>query len=493
MHRPTMPRRLWGVVLGTLVAVLVVAGCSGGSDNTLDQIESDGVITVGTEGTYPPFTYHDRSGDLTGFDVEVTRKIADSMGVEAKFTETQFDAIFAGLTSKRYDVIANQITKNPEREAEYALSDPYIVSEGVIVTRAGDDSIKNLDDIKGKTAAQSSTSNWADVAKEAGAKVEAVEGFTPAVALLEQGRVDVIINDNLAVLDYLQQNPDAKVKIAGKAGGEKSEQVFAFRKEDTELRDEFNDRIAEMKENGDLDAIYGTYFGEDATSDRSQTTSASNWQLIKENAWPMLKRLVLATIPLTALSFTIGLALALVVALMRMSPIAPLAWAARAFISVVRGTPLLVQLFVIFFGLPEIGIKLEPFTAAVIAFSINVAGYAAEIIRAAILSVPKGQWEAAQTIGMDYRTTLRRVILPQAMRTAVPPLSNTLISLVKDTSLASIILVTEMFRVAQVAASANFKYLGLYAFAALYYWIVCLVLTFFQERLEKRLDRHVAR
>jgi L-cystine transport system permease protein len=147
----------------------------------------------------------------------------------------------------------------------------------------------------------------------------------------------------------------------------------------------------------------------------------------------------------------------------------------------------------VFYALPQLNIVIDPFPAAVIAFSLNVGGYAAEVIRAAILSIPKGQWEAAQTIGMGYSTTLQRVILPQAARTAVPPLSNTLISLVKDTSLASTILVTELLRVAQLAAAPTFDFFALYGVAAVYYWVICLVLSFAQGRLETRLERYIAR
>jgi ABC-type amino acid transport system permease subunit len=166
---------------------------------------------------------------------------------------------------------------------------------------------------------------------------------------------------------------------------------------------------------------------------------------------------------------------------------------ARFYISIIRGTPLLVQLFIVFFALPEFGVKIDPFPAAVIAFSLNVGGYAAEIIRSAIQSVPKGQWEAAETIGLNYTGALRRIILPQATRVAVPPLSNTLISLVKDTSLASTILVTELLRQAQIVAAPTFEFFALYGTAAIYYWVICLVLSFGQARVERRLERYVAR
>ena len=216
-------------------------------------------------------------------------------------------------------------------------------------------------------------------------------------------------------------------------------------------------------------------------------------QLILDNLWPLLKAAVTVTIPLTLISFVLGLAVALVVALMRLSPVRAVSGVARAYVSVIRGTPLLLQLFIIFYGLPALGVTFNPFPAAVIAFTLNVGGYAAEVIRSAILSVPKGQWEAASTVGMDYVTTLRRVVLPQATRTAIPPLSNTLISLVKDTSLASTIQVTELLRVAQEAAAPTYQFFAMYSVAAVYYWVICLGLSALQTRLEERQNRYVAR
>ncbi|MBO3665139.1 amino acid ABC transporter permease [Microbacterium stercoris] len=217
-----------------------------------------------------------------------------------------------------------------------------------------------------------------------------------------------------------------------------------------------------------------------------------DWQLVLDSLGPLLWGALVGTIPLTLISFAVGLIIALGIALLRMSANPVLSWIGRAYVSVIRGTPLLVQLFLIFYGLPSMGVVLDPWPSAVIAFSLNVGGYAAEIIRAAILSVPKGQWEAGYTIGMSNATTLRRIILPQAARVSVPPLSNTFISLVKDTSLASVILVTEMFKQAQKIAAVTLEFMTLYLEAALIYWAICTVLAAVQDRLEKRLDRYVA-
>ncbi|MFI1241247.1 amino acid ABC transporter permease [Nocardia sp. XZ_19_231] len=218
----------------------------------------------------------------------------------------------------------------------------------------------------------------------------------------------------------------------------------------------------------------------------------ATWELIRHNLVPMLKATVTMTLPLTAISFVIGLAIAVGVALARMSTRRVLSVPARFYISIIRGTPLLVQLFIVFYALPQFGIVIDPFPAAVIAFSLNVGGYAAEVVRSSIMSVAHGQWEAAQSLGMSYVQTLWDIVFPQAARIAVPPLSNTLISLVKDTSLASTILVTELLRTAQLAAAPTFDFFALYGVAALYYWVICLILGFGQTRLETRLSRHVA-
>ena len=218
-----------------------------------------------------------------------------------------------------------------------------------------------------------------------------------------------------------------------------------------------------------------------------------NWELFFSSLLPLLDGAIRGTIPLALMSFAIGLVLALVLALMRLSSKRWLSNIARVYISLVRGTPLLVQLFVIFYGLPSIGVVIDPWPSAVVAFSINVGGYAAEVIRAAILSVPKGQWEAAYMVGMSRSRALTRIILPQAARVSVPPLSNTFISLVKDTSLASVILVTELFREAQQITAFSQEFMLIYLEAALIYWVICLVLSTGQGFLEKRLDRYVAR
>ena len=193
------------------------------------------------------------------------------------------------------------------------------------------------------------------------------------------------------------------------------------------------------------------------------------------------------TIPLTVISFSLAMVIAIITALVQFANIRVLKQIARFYIWVIRGTPLLVQLFVVFYGLPDIGIVLDPFPAAIIVFSINEGAYCAETMRAALEAVPAGQMEAGYCVGMSYLQIIRRIVLPQALRTAFPPLSNSLISMLKDTSLAANITVMEMFMVTQRIASRYYEHLALYIEVALIYLLFCTVLTKVQAVCEKKL------
>lgn len=209
--------------------------------------------------------------------------------------------------------------------------------------------------------------------------------------------------------------------------------------------------------------------------------------------FPLFKGFLTYTIPLTIISFGLGIILALFVALARISKFKLLSHIAAFYVWIIRGTPLLVQLFIIFYGLPSAGIVLDPLVAGVIGFTLNVGAYNSEVMRAAILSIPKGQWEAAYSIGMSDVQALKRIILPQAARVSIPPLSNSFISLVKDTSLAASITVTEMFQVAQRITARTYEPLLLYSEAAIIYLMFCTILTLLQSKIERLLERYVAK
>ncbi len=262
-------RTLLGLAAAS-AAVMALAACSSGSPAGAESDDEYGLVTAGTltvatEGTYRPFSYHeDGSGDLVGYDVEIAEAVAEKLGLEIEFQETQWDAIFAGLDAGRFDVIANQVSINPEREEQYLFSEPYTVSPGVIVVKQGDASISSFDDLAGKTTAQSLTSNWYELAKEAGANVEAVEGWAQAVTLLEQGRVDATINDKLTFLDDEKTNGDRGLEIAAETD-DSSRSALALTKDKADLVAAIDEALAELREEGVLAELGEKYFGTDVS------------------------------------------------------------------------------------------------------------------------------------------------------------------------------------------------------------------------------------
>jgi ABC-type amino acid transport substrate-binding protein len=229
----------------------------------LAQLQASGVLKIGTEGTYSPFTFHDTtSNQLTGYDIEVVTAVAGKLGVKPEFSETKWDSIFAGLEAKRFDLIANEVSINPERQARYDLSDPYSVSYPVVIVKADNTDITSIEAIKGKTTAQTATSNWAEFARKAGATVEPVEGFTEAVAVVKAGRVDATFNDNLAALEYFTSTKDTSVKIGFEVPDEKVTQAFALRK-DSGLLEPINTALKELAADGTLAKIGQKWFSKD--------------------------------------------------------------------------------------------------------------------------------------------------------------------------------------------------------------------------------------
>jgi len=263
----TVMRKKLSVLALAAVIATTLAACgenSAASASELQQVKDANVLRVGTEGTYSPFSFHDpKTSKLVGYDIEVIAAVAHKLGVKVEYVETPWGAIFAGLTSKRFDIVANQVTKTGERAGLYGLSNTYTFSEGVIATRATDSSISSLADLKGKKSAQSLTSNWAAVAKDAGATVESVEGFTQAVTLLKQERVDATVNDSLAVLDYQKSTGDNAIKIATTTG-DKSEQVIATRK-GSDLVAAINAALSNLGKDGTLKKISEKYFATDVS------------------------------------------------------------------------------------------------------------------------------------------------------------------------------------------------------------------------------------
>ncbi|MGN7297064.1 amino acid ABC transporter substrate-binding protein [Ferdinandcohnia sp. SAFN-114] len=230
-----------------------------------DEIKEKGVLTVGTEGTYAPYTFHNEEDKLTGYDVEVIREVAKRMDLEVEFMETQWDSMFAGLNSKRFDLIANQVGINEDRQANYEFSEPYTYSSAVLVVAKDNSDIASFEDLKGRKAAQSLTSNYGAIAQENGAEIVGVEGLAQSIELIKQGRAEATVNDKLAVLDYIKSQGDESIKIAAESD-DVSEMAFTFNKGNEDLVKAINEQLAAMKEDGTLAKISQEWFGEDVST-----------------------------------------------------------------------------------------------------------------------------------------------------------------------------------------------------------------------------------
>lgn len=282
------------LLVGTLTLVLVLGGlvaCSSkGSENEasnqsvatptvtqasesnadaekdlLAQIKERGTLLIGTEGTYAPYTYHDETGELVGYDVEVAKAIAEKLGVKAEFVESNWDSLIAGLDAVRYDVVINQVTITDERLKKYDFSTPYTISRAALIVGKDNNDIKTFEDLKGKKSAQSLTSNYSSLAEQYGAEIVSADGsFSKAVELVSTGRADATINDQVSFYDYLKQQPDASVKLVDTLD-DASKNAVLIRKGNETLVEAINKAFDELTQDGTLAKISEKYFGADVT------------------------------------------------------------------------------------------------------------------------------------------------------------------------------------------------------------------------------------
>ncbi|GGD57672.1 amino acid ABC transporter substrate-binding protein [Paenibacillus nasutitermitis] len=236
---------------------------SGEGNNNTPVSGTKGDLTIGTEGTYAPFTFHDESGALTGFDVELATEVSRRIGRTPRFVETKWDGMIAGLDAKRYDMVANEVAVRPDRLEKYDMSDPYIVSRAVLVVASDNQTIKSLDDLKGKKVGQSLDSNYRKIAEEHGAKNTVVEGFNQAIDLIVSGRIDATINDSLSYLDLKKQRPDLAVKTVYEEPDATSN-AFLLRKGD-DLVEQVNQALKDMHDDGAYLKISQKWFNTDVS------------------------------------------------------------------------------------------------------------------------------------------------------------------------------------------------------------------------------------
>ena len=252
----------------TLLAAVLTLGAAvlpAQAGANLDAIKQAGVLKVGTEGPYAPFTYHDESGKLVGFDVEIAEAIANKLGVKVEFVEGKWDGLIAGLDAKRYVTVINEVGITEKRKAKFAFSDPYIASRAVLIVKEDNSDIKDFKDLKGKKAAQSLTSNFADIAKSNGAELVGTDGFDQSIALVTQGRADATINDSLSFFDFKKKQAASPVKIVAQEADASYSGVI-LRKGDQDLVDAINKALRDITADGTYKKISDTYFGQDVSN-----------------------------------------------------------------------------------------------------------------------------------------------------------------------------------------------------------------------------------
>ena len=259
-----MKKSLKALTILTLVSVLLISGCGKTDASTYEKIKKAKYITFATEGTYAPYSFHDDSGALVGFDVEIARAIADKLGVEARFTETQWDGIIAGLDAKKYDAISNQVSITEERKQKYLFSDPYTYVYGVVIVNEDNNDINSFEDLNGKDVSLTITSNWAQVAESYGGKIVSTSGFNESIQLVLQNRADATVNDNVTFYDFIANQPDAKAKIVA-TSNEATESAILIRQGDDDLQKAINDALSQLRSEGKLAEISNKYFGTDIT------------------------------------------------------------------------------------------------------------------------------------------------------------------------------------------------------------------------------------
>lgn len=252
----------------TALALLALTLLSGGAQaqhsDDLSEMRSAGSIKFGTEGTYPPYTYHDASGKLVGFDVDIARAVAAKMGLKPVFVEGRWDGLIAGLSAKRYDAVINQVGITPERQAKFDFSDPYIGAKAVLIVRSDNTRLNNFDDLRGQKAAQSPTSNYARLAEHYGAELVPTDGFNQSLELVISGRAVATLNDNLSYLDFRQHKPSAPLKVVAVAD-QRADSAILVRKGQPQLVAALNHALREIRADGTYRTLSQRYFGSDVS------------------------------------------------------------------------------------------------------------------------------------------------------------------------------------------------------------------------------------
>ena len=485
MDRFIRSRRLrWGLLLGLSCLLIVCVSVFSASPTKAKE-----TLKVATEPAFPPMESQAKEGGLEGFDIDLMNAIGKAADFEVQFQSLPFDGIIPALQAKTVDAAISSMTINAERSKTISFSRPYFKAGLAIAIKTDNKDITSLDSLNNKNiAVQIGTTGAAEAKKVLGAKIRTFDSAPLALQELLNGNVDAVINDAPVTLYAIKSNNLTGIKIIEQLLTEEYYGI-ATSKNSPHL-EAINNGLTTLLGNGTYDQIYQKCFNTKppklpATVNFDNSNNSLTASNVILNALPNLLQGALVTLELTAFSVLLGMIGGSLIGIARLSTLTPLRWVTRAYVDFFRGTPLLVQIFMIYFGLPAllqgigINFSLDRLAAAVMALSLNSAAYLAEIVRAGIQSIEIGQSEAAQSLGLGAVETMRYIIFPQALRRMLPPLGNEFITLLKDTSLVAVIGFEELFRRGQLIVADNYRTFEIYAAVALIY----LALTLLSSRV----------
>lgn len=502
----TMEQRLKrnGRIIAWLVCLLFCGQGITFAQNALERVKQKGELTIATDPQYPPFEFME-NGVLTGFDVEIGNEIGKELGVKVTFLSLEWAGVLGSLESGKAELIMSGLTITEERKGKgYLFSRPYFLSGQTIARRKGDTSIKSIDDLKGKIASVQTQTTGQFALQKLGVPDDKIIKFDllqDGLSDTRNGKSDATVADEPA-LQYILKQGYPELELVGGVFVEENLGIAAW-KTAPELRDAVNEALGKIIADGRYAKIYDKWISEPEKAARYKemfdtlekvrnagTVTADSAGSGKSNFWrgalPLLFNGAKLTLFLTFITLTLGIPAGLCLALLRISPLLPLKFLATTYVEIVRGTPLLIQIFIIYFVFPRIGLSFSPIVAGILALSLNAAAYICEIFRAGIESIEAGQMEAARSLGMNYVGAMRWVILPQTLRRVLPPLTNEAVALLKDSSLVSVVGLSELMRVGKDVAANSGEPTPIYLTVASLYLCMTLPLTFLVRRLETK-------
>ncbi len=487
-----------------------VVGTAARGEDTLAAIEERGTLIWGADAEGGgPYVYPDPQDPRTmiGFEAELAKLLATDLGVSPRFFQGPWHNLLDLLGTRQIDIVLNGYELTPARAGRYPHTRPYYIYQLILLGRRDNPRLTSWDDLKHRDPKQpklkigvleaSAAQSYLEDHYADDAELVIYEGTTDAMREVETGKLDATLADLPAVVFY--RDRFTKLTQIGQPVG-RGYYVIFVRPGDEALRNALNVAIGNALASGQLEELY-TRYGlwndvqqELATLDRQsdeqlgiRATELRGWGVIKSRGWLLVEAAGM-TILLACVSMPLAMALGLGIALLRLFGPAPLRWLAIGYVEVLRGTPLLLQLYVVFYLLPEVGIAIPAFYAAVAGLAINYSAYEAEIYRAGLQAVPRGQMEAALSLGMSQSLALRRIIVPQAVRIVVPPVTNDFIAMFKDTSVCSVITVMELTKQYSVQRNDTGATVELAALTALLYLLMSIPLARLASYLEKRMD-----